>query len=318
MSLRSIDEGLLALVCGQLSQLARIVRLHTDRLRAFDPSQPRDEHGRWTSGGGSLGTIAQDLLSEGTDHSATLAKVMGAASETARQYVRDTIRRLETVIPTNALVSAGGFKTADGKWTAARQALHDSIIEKILTPEAVVAATPAKGEKPLYTILGGRGGSGKSWFTTAGPVDRSKAVLLDSDSIKAMLPGYEGWNAAQFHEESSSIFNRADQLARSLGINVIHDSTMRTAATSAAFVDAYRKAGYRTRGYYMFLPPEIATRRAIERAIKPGGRFVPPEYVFSSRSNEASFDAAKAHFDEWALYNNNVPRGQSPHLVARG
>jgi predicted ABC-type ATPase len=303
----------------RLAQLAsRVGRLARFLRRGFEIGELRDEHGRWTSGGGSLVNIAERLLSESTDHSTTLSGVMSQASADARRYVAKTLNRLKKVLPTSKLVEEGGFKMADGTWTVERQALHDSIIEQIFTPEAVAAATPAKGEKAIFTILGGRGGSGKSWFTTAGPLKGQNAILLDNDSIKSKLPGYEGWNAAQFHEEASDIFNRADQLARSLGLNVTHDATMRTAKTAGSFIDAYSKAGYKTRGFYMFLPPEVATRRAIERAMKPGGRFVPPEYVFTSRSNEASFDEAKAKFDEWGLYNNNVPRGTSPQLVASG
>lgn len=303
------------------------------RLVKFDPSQPRDDHGRWSGhGGGGHGTggargsalggllqkAAAVLFGEETDHGATLQGVMSKMSPEARAFVAETEKRISKVVPTNALASEGGFKNPDGTWTEARQKVHDDIIAQILTPETVAAATPAKGEQPTYTILGGRGGSGKSWFTGRdGAVDAGHALVLNSDFVKEKLPGYEGWNAAQFHEESSDIFNRADNMARSLGINVIHDSTMKTAKNSHAFVKNYKDAGYRTEGYYMFVPPEVATRRAVDRAMKPGGRFVPPEYVFSSRSNEKSFDDTKKVFDKWAVYNNNVPRGVGPQLVAR-
>ena len=299
-----------------------IVPFDPDRPLAYDPAQPRDDHGRWTSGGSGkagLANAAERLLSEGSDHSATLAGVMAELSPQAREYVTKTNQRLATVVPTNALVSKGGFKNPDGTWTADRQKVHDEIIAKILTPEAVAAATPANGMRPTYTILGGRGGSGKSWFTGRdGPVDGGHALLIDSDKIKSMLPGYEGWNAGQVHEESTDVFNRIDAGARSLGINVIHDSTMKSGKNSEAFVKAYQDAGYRTEGYYMFLPPEKAARRAVDRANKPGGRYVPPDYVFASRTNEQSFDQIKPSFDKWAIYNNDVPRGVGPQLIAHG
>jgi hypothetical protein len=40
--------------------------------------------------------------------------------------------------------------------------------------------------------------------------------------------------------------------------------------------------------------------------MKSGGRFVPPSYVFGSRSNEKSFDTVKGLFDRWRVYNNNA------------
>lgn len=292
---------------------------------AYSPDQERDDHGRFGAGGGGSetsssggGHSASELLRRDSDHGTTLEDVMNSASPETRAAAQAIDAKLENVVSTDSLQSAGGFKTPDGQWTEDRQAVHDAIIAGILTPEAVAAALPAEGEKPEYTILGGRGGSGKSWLTGPnGPVDASKAIKLDSDAIKAQLPGYEGWNAAAFHEESSSIFNRADAMARELGVNVIHDSTMKTAANAEKFVDAYKAAGYKTSGNYMFVPPEEAARRALDRGTAPGGRYVPPSYVFNSRSNEASFDSLKGKLDSWALYNNNVPRGSSPHLVAK-
>jgi HK97 family phage portal protein len=288
----------------------------------YSDDQPRDENGRWAAGDGELrrsATPATDLFERETDHSATVESVMAKLGPEAQERVDATDRRLEGVVPTSTPVSEGGFKNPDGTWTEERQALHDDIAGRILNDEAVARATPALGEKPTFTMLGGRGGSGKSWLSGKdGPVDRSKTLVLDNDEIKSKLPEYQGWNAGQLHEEASDIFNRVDAMARAAGLNVAHEATMKTAGNAAKFVKAYQDAGYRTEGYYMFVPPEVATERAVGRFMGDGGRYVPPAYVMASRSNEASFDAIKGGFDKWAVYNNNVAKGLPPVLVAKG
>src|SRR5690606_24786573 len=109
--------------------------------------------------------------------------------------------------------------------------LHRKIAAHFLSPERIRAATPPDGVQPTFTLLGGRGGSGKSWFK--GKVyDPNKAIVLDADEIKGMLPEYEGWNAHQVHEESSDILEGLLRKARELGLNVVLDGTLKTAKSA--------------------------------------------------------------------------------------
>lgn len=279
-------------------------------LAKYSDSQARDDHGRWTSGGGGGGNEAQALLAASgrvpsvAEFNASLTPAQSAAIASARD-------RLASGIPTNSSVEQGGFVNKDGTYTAEREAVHQEILNKIFTDQAVSNAVPKAGEKPTYTMFGGRGGSGKGNLTKeGGPVDTKSAIMLNSDDIKAALPGYQGWNAALYHEESSHIFERADALARDAGLNVIHDSTMRTAATAEKYIAAYTAAGYDIKGYYMFASPGVAAQRAMDRFMNPKawtsggntGRFVPPEIILRSTTNEASFDAAKSSMSNWAIY----------------
>lgn len=266
---------------------------------------------------GATKTVAADLFDRETDPKASIESVMAAQSHETRMAIARTEARIAAGTPTDALISQGGFKNPDGTYTAKREALHRDVIGKLLSPEAIAAATPASGQKPTFTILGGRGGSGKTWFTREGGPVKGKPIVFDNDKIKSMLPEYQGWNAALVHEEASHIFNLADNAARAMGLNVVHDATMKTAKNSEAFIEAYVRSGYQVEGYYMFVPPEIAAQRAIDR-FRTRGRFVPPGYVMASRGNEKSFDQVKGSFAKWGLYNNNVPRGTPPQLVASG
>jgi hypothetical protein len=65
----------------------------------------------------------------------------------------------------------------------------------------------------------------------------------------------------------------------------------------------------------MFTSPEEAATRAVGR-FATQGRYVPPEYVLGSTTNERTFDNLKPSFSDWAIYDNNQPGG-SPKLVAR-
>lgn len=233
--------------------------------------------------------------------------------------MRDAEDRLARSAKTNDPVEKGGHLQADGTYTPARQALHERILKSIFTDEAVQNATPADGQKPTAIFLGGRGGSGKSWLTGKdGPVDASKAIMLNSDTFKEMLPEYQGWNAALMHDEATDIFNRADEIARGAHLNVIYDATMRTESSSAKRLADLQLAGYDVKGYYMFTAPQEAASRALGRFMRGGknGRYVPLDVILGSTTNERTFDNIKGSFSDWAIYDNNQ-LGQAPRLVAK-
>lgn len=202
-----------------------------------------------------------------------------------------------------------------GTYSEERNHLHAKIIGSILSAERMVAATPAAGEAPTFTILGGRGGSGKSWF--AGQVyDEQKSIVLDADHIKGQLPEYEGWNAAQVHEESGDIFDAITDMCGQLGLNLVHDATLKTTKGAIAKVKAFKDLGYQIEAHYMHLPRQEAAKRAVSRFLGKTQRYVPVEIVLSNTSNEASFDEVKKMADKWSFRDNNVPQGSEPILIS--
>lgn len=200
-------------------------------------------------------------------------------------------------------------------YSAERDAIHKKIYDHFLSPERVEAATPADGEQPTFTILGGRGGSGKSWFK--GKVyDPDKAIVLDADEIKGMLPEYEGWNAAQVHEESSDIMNNILMMARENGLNVVLDGTLNTTKSAMQKVNAFKGDGYRIEAHYMHLPRQEAAKRAVSRFLGKTNRYVPVDVVLANRNNEANFDEVRKHADKWSFRDNNVEQGKEPILIS--
>lgn len=203
----------------------------------------------------------------------------------------------------------------DGQYTPERDKLHFKIVSSILSPERIKAATPAEGVAPTFTVLGGRGGSGKSWF--AGQVyDEGKAIVLDADHIKGMMPEYEGWNAAQVHEESADIFDEITSMCARLGLNVVHDKTMKTAKTTLNDLQRFKDMGYSTEAHYMHLPRQEAAKRAVSRFLGKTKRYVPVDVVLANTSNEATFDQVKGIVDKWSFRDNNVKQGSEPILIS--
>lgn len=238
------------------------------------------------------------------------------AEHGAAKGIEDVRARLAKLAPTDAPVDKGGFRLPDGTYTTQRKLLHEKIVDEMFSERAVARALPAEGERPTLTMLGGRGGSGKSWLTGKdGPVDATRAILLDSDHIKSLLPGYQGWNAALYHEESSHILSMADKRATDLGVNVINDATLKSKSTVGKRVAQYEAADYQLEGFYMYLGPDDAAGRAMSRFSKGGtftGRFVPPEVILGNTANEKNFDEMSPKFVRWGVYDNS---GKSPKLV---
>jgi predicted ABC-type ATPase len=241
----------------------------------------------------------------------------------AVEAIQAAREQLKSAIPTNNLVSEGGYKLPDGTYTPGRAALHEKIVATFINEKNVAKYSPEPGQNPTLTILGGRGGSGKSWLSGKdGPIDTSKSMVVDTDEVKGMLPEYEGWNATQLHEESSDIVALIDRRAALLGLNVVLDGTLKS-TNILSRIEEYQRppaTDYELEGYYMYASPETATTRALSRFSKGGtfsGRFVPPEVILGNTKNETNFDLLSKDFRKWAVYDNDAEGGK-PKLYQRG
>ncbi len=314
----------------------RLARVFDEFVESEHPRGQPENAGQFTSGSGGGGGAkaktetgqqaggaqsgpersANELLQHET---ATVDEVVNAVPG-SREFLAMAREKLSQGVPTDAPVVRGGFKNPDGSWTPERAAIHKQMVQDVFTPDAVARAIPERGKRPVLDILGGRGGSGKSWFTgPEGSVDRSRSIYLNNDDFKERLPEYQGWNAALLHEESAHIGDRAETIAREAGLNTTIDGTMKSGGTLNARIDAFKKAGYEIRGHYMYTSPVNSAMRALERGVrgqeKTGkGRYVPPEYSLTSKTNEASFDSARHKMDDWEVYDNN---GKAPVFFSR-
>lgn len=287
-----------------------------------EADHPRDADGKFGSGGGGSSSkenkgrvepqhfSALHFAHTHDEPTATRASVLKHFAPDVASQIKDYEQRLNKLQQTKAM------HTTEGKYTSERKALHETITQKILGADRIKAAMPKAGEKPTFTILGGRGGSGKSWFD--GKVyDPESSIVLDADAIKKMLPEYEGWNAAQVHEESGDIFDEITDQAKALGLNLVHDATMKAPEKAVRLAKSFKDDGYRVEAHYMHLPRQEAAKRAVERFLGKTRRLVPPEIVLSNIKNEEAFDDVKKLADKWSFRDNNVSRGEEPRLISQ-
>lgn len=209
----------------------------------------------------------------------------------------------------------------DAIYTPERQKLHNDIIQSFFSPDKLRTARPPKGEPPVFMMLGGRGGSGKSKLKGL-VYDEDKYVVIDADAIKEKLPEYAGWNAGEVHEESSDISKKIMYIAKTLGLNVVLDGTMSNAKKAVKQMQEYKNIGYRTEAHYMFLPVQESTKRAIGRfKTEKGdysGRFVPLDMLLGMTENENAFDEVKNQVDNWSFYSNHgVEKNAKPNLISK-
>lgn len=237
------------------------------------------------------------------------------------EEIADKIKQANTLTPS---IDQYSHTDKDGSrvWSSERSKLHNKIINSILTPEAIEKAIPKNG-KPTFIVLGGRGGSGKSAFTNGSlnEFDSSNFIVLDTDEIKKQLrPPYEGWNAAQVHAESSYVFDVITKLMVARGVNFIHDSTLKTNKVERDIIQM-KNSGYRIEGHYMHVPREVSATRAVKRYLGDGPdkrkRLVPVDVILDNTDNEKNFESMKGHFDSWSAWDNQVPKGEKPTLIAR-
>ena len=222
-------------------------------------------------------------------------------------------------------------------WKPERVKIQDAILDKQFAKWK--SALPAKGEKPKLVILGGRGGSGKSQFTDGSlgedSYDGNKFIVIDPDAYKEELPEYKelvdkgseygGLNAWEVHEESSDMKKMALKRALGLGVNVVLDGTLAKYNSTKKIIDQFKAAGYDIEGAYMHLPREKSAVRGVSRGMrvnpktgKRSGRWVPIEMLIGMVDNEENFEKLMPYFSKWSIYDNDVPMGEKPKLVAKG
>jgi predicted ABC-type ATPase len=184
------------------------------------------------------------------------------------------------------------FNEATQEYVPSRRKLHADIINKF--KEEVVCITEGQ---PIAIFMGGSPASGKSSFLRKySPYLLKEEILkVDADEIRAMLPEYDGYNAAQTHLETKDIVNTLLS-NKNIGIpcdfDLIYDGTMNSVKSYIPLMDILRKRGYKIFIVYMDkVPKDVIIKRALER-YKKSGRFVPLEVI------EDFFEKGKTAFND--------------------
>lgn len=203
-----------------------------------------------------------------------------------------------------------------GEWTPEREAMHQQIIDELI-PESI----PKAEGTPIYTFMGGGPASGKSFVVKnkgaeLGVPSKDKAITIDCDNIKGMLPEFSPVDKAKVsgvHEESSALAKRAKEIGMNEGYNVIDDGTGDGGADKMKKKIAQaKKAGMKVNAVYVTTSIENALEQNASRA-----RSVDEDMLISTHKTISEiFPEIAGDFDHVTLWQNDV--GSQPVLIAEG
>ena len=208
------------------------------------------------------------------------------------------------------------FNEVTGEYVPSRKKLHAEIINTF--KKDVVCITE---DQPIAIFMGGSPASGKSSFLRKySPYLLKEEILkVDADEIRAMLPEYQGYNAAQTHSETKDIVSTLLS-NKNIGIpcdfDLIYDGTMNSVKSYIPLMDILRKRGYKIFIVYMDkVPKDVIIKRALERYQK-SGRFVPLEVIedFFEKGRTA-FDDLKKDVDGYMVIDGS---NQDYEIIERG
>lgn len=261
----------------------------------YDPNQARvpagaPGGGRW--GGGTTGSPdygqgqSGSVGDGGSSMSASLGQSVPVPSRAELEAGFDPIPETPEVEST-FLPHIG----PDGKLSAARQKVHDDLIETALTDPTTGEPYP-KSETKKALIMGGGAASGKSSAIKAGHVDAPDgAVTVNPDEFKVKLPesagpakdGKQGngladevgpaW-ASITHEESSHLGKRLTTAAIERETNILIDKTSSDGPKAVKEIKRLQSEGYDVEVAYVTTEVDTAVSNAASRGEKIG-RVVP-------------------------------------------
>jgi predicted ABC-type ATPase len=254
-----------------------------DKIDKYSPDQPRDEHGRWTDGGGSeapVWTTARD--------SQSAYKVNGAYTPERAALHAEILRRIfaghsPSAEPTMQMLGGG---PASGKTSGVR------LGEVAMPPDAVaINADDIKRQLPEYDQMVKAGLGQASAFVHEEGSELSKTALREA--------AQGGYNVVYDSTGDNSLANIESKVAM------------------------YRDAGFRVNADYFTIPVDTAVERAAARANNPAspdyGREVPEAYTratYASISNVVPAAVNQRVWDSFNLWNNDVPKGDPPTKIA--
>jgi len=228
-----------------------------------------------------------------------------------------------TTVPPRTLADSDPLLVSrDTDMSPERVALRDAIVAR-----QVDGAKTVEGRKPVATLMGGGGASGKGtilrFLESKGLIKSDGAVHIDPDELKAEIPEYkaiiakgDSRAAAVVHEESSALAKRVLAAAIHKNADIILDRTLADPMKALAEIRMLKAAGYEVQLHGVTVDPVNAVRRADRRAQRTM-RFVPPrELLKAHKGFAAGFEKLAAEADHTTLYDNEVPEGSAPRMLA--
>lgn len=196
-----------------------------------------------------------------------------------RRTDEEAIDRLTECLKTLPQTKTLHFDLESNDYKPYRKRLHRDIIYDLKKDLYCVDRS-----QPIAILMGGSPASGKSTFLRkyAPYLLKEEIFKIDADEIRAKLPEYKGYNAAQTHLETKDIVTTLLS-DRNIGIpcrfDVIYDGTMNNTKSYLPLINLLKKDGYKVFIVYIDkVPKDVVIKRSLER-YKRSGRFVPLEVI---------------------------------------
>ena len=285
-----------------------------------EDEHPRDDKGQFVSGPGSASTT-DDAAFEPDERPEEVPDFDTREAEDGSITVSDPSKAMDDGLFGTEIA----FQNSDGSWNEARQLLHKKVLDKRYGRKDGQELTSPRdqGQAPVFNMLGGGSGAGKSTILRTGKVNIDpNHVEINADDIKEDLPEYgqmigdKDDRAASFaHEESSYLGKELIKQAYGNGHSFVLDGT--GDGGEGGFMKKIKMArenGYRIVANYVTIPTELAVERAEKRAERTGRKVNPVVVASIHRSVSRMFEKAISEglFDEAQLWDNT---GDEPVLV---
>lgn len=210
----------------------------------------------------------------------------------------------------------------NGEWTPERQALHQKILDDIF-------ADKKPSESPVVRMMGGGPAAGKG--TIRGEMLTPNMVLIDADEIRKQLPEYgemlagdksvQKLAAVATYEESSHIVSLALKRGSEGKHDMLYDGTGDGKYEKlVSKLDGFKAGGAKIEAVYTTRDISSALEGARKRAERTG-RWVPDSVIVETHKSVSRVFprvTKSGKLDSWRLFDNNVPLGEQPRLIAEG
>lgn len=183
------------------------------------------------------------------------------------------------------------------QYQPARQELHQKIINEIFTKPCL-----KNNIQPIAILTAGLYGAGKSTFLNKNVADIDSYAHVDDDAIRAELPEYQGWNAANTQDEVNDIIKLVlAHIGKPCDMNIIYDSNMAVAERYIKLIHQLKNAHYQIYIIYIKLPSTVAVQRATQR-YQTEGRYVSKKFInIANRRVQPTFNFIKQLADGYLI-----------------
>lgn len=172
-------------------------------------------------------------------------------------------------------------------------------------------------------ILGGNTGSGKSTVFDSHLVPQGlmpsekEAAVIDPDFIKKGLVGYnDGEGAGQVHKDSQTATDKIIQDSAEEGMDMVIMGS--GASRQISHMREANRRGESVVGHWVHVPQQVASQR-IKTRMNETGRYIPDNTAHMANSIPRAISTAfdEDLLDEFYLWDNDVPAGKPPKLIAK-